>query len=87
MSKIKLHKEEKEILEYINQGAYKKLSNRKKQDILNKLQLAASDTATARKSVTLRLPVNVLEKIKDKAAKEGLPYQTFIGSILYKEVA
>jgi len=39
------------------------------------------------KSITLRMNTDDLEKIKQKASKEGLPYQTFIKSQLHKIAA
>lgn len=37
-----------------------------------------------KKAITLRIRNLDLEKIKVKAEKEGLPYQTLIGSVLHK---
>ena len=37
-----------------------------------------------KRAITLRVRNYDLEKIKRKAEKEGLPYQTLIGSILHK---
>lgn len=39
-----------------------------------------------RKMYSLRLKVSVVEKIKEKAAAAGIPYQTYIGALLEKEV-
>ena len=40
--------------------------------------------ANEKNRITLRLNNQTLEAIKRKAQEEGLPYQTFISSILYK---
>ena len=40
--------------------------------------------ANEKNRITLRLSNQTLEAIKQKAQEEGLPYQTFISSILYK---
>lgn len=40
--------------------------------------------ANEKNRITLRLKNQTLETIKRKAQEEGLPYQTFISSILYK---
>jgi predicted DNA binding CopG/RHH family protein len=45
-------------------------------DIINKANL--------KKAITLRINENDLERIKFEAEKEGIPYQTFITSILHK---
>lgn len=37
-----------------------------------------------KKAVTLRININDLGKIKIKAEKEGMPYQTLISSVLHK---
>ena len=42
------------------------------------------NTANLKKAITLRINENDLEKIKFEAEKEGIPYQTFITSILHK---
>jgi len=39
-----------------------------------------------KKAITLRISENDLEKIKKEAEKEGIPYQTFITSILHKYI-
>jgi len=38
------------------------------------------------KTITIRMPVFLIETIKQKAAKEWLPYQTYIKHILHKAV-
>ncbi len=42
------------------------------------------NTANLKKAITLRINENDLERIKFEAEKEGIPYQTFITSILHK---
>jgi predicted DNA binding CopG/RHH family protein len=37
-----------------------------------------------KKAITLRINVNDLGKIKEKAERDGLPYQTLISSVLHK---
>lgn len=44
------------------------------------------NTAKKNKAVSLRLANYDLEKIKEKASKQGIPYQTFISSILHKYI-
>lgn len=38
------------------------------------------------KNINIRLQEATLNKLKAKAAEEGLPYQTLIGSVLHKYV-
>ena len=42
------------------------------------------DNANLKRAITLRINENDLERIKFEAEKEGIPYQTFITSILHK---
>jgi predicted DNA binding CopG/RHH family protein len=41
-------------------------------------------SALKTRTISLRINEEVLERIKDRAAEEGLSYQTLISSILYK---
>jgi len=38
------------------------------------------------KSISLRIPNHDLNKIKERADSEGIPYQTLIGSVLHKYI-
>jgi predicted DNA binding CopG/RHH family protein len=40
--------------------------------------------AAKTRTISLRINETVLQSIKQKAAEEGLPYQTLISSVLYK---
>ena len=77
MNKIKLDSFENEIEKNAEQfiSAKKKTHQRVKKIISN---------ANEKNRITLRLNNQTLESIKRKAQEEGLPYQTFISSILYK---
>ena len=77
MTKIKLDDFEKEIENNAEEfvSASKKTQARVKR-IISK--------ANEKNRITLRLNNQTLESIKRKAQEEGLPYQTFISSILYK---
>lgn len=44
------------------------------------------DAAKKNKAISLRIASYDLEKIKEKAGKEGIPYQTLINSILHKYI-
>jgi hypothetical protein len=49
---------------------------------------AARATMTeARVKISLRIPESDLLRLKAKAMREGMPYQTLIGSILHKAVS
>lgn len=44
------------------------------------------DAAKKNKAISLRIASYDLDKIKEKAGKEGIPYQTLINSILHKYI-
>ncbi len=48
------------------------------------LKASVKSKHTKQKSINLRLLEDDLQKIKTKAIKEGIPYQTLIASILHK---
>ncbi len=79
--------EEKKYLEEIN---WKKFVSFSKEEIINKspeeLQQTAENILNKSKQISIKMPIFLLEEIKKKAAKEGLPYQTYIKHILHKEI-
>jgi predicted DNA binding CopG/RHH family protein len=77
MKNIKLDKFEKEIEN--NAEQFVKVSKKTEQKVKGIIS-----KANERNRVTLRLNNQTLELIKRKAQEEGLPYQTFISSILHK---
>lgn len=77
MSKIKLDNLEKEIEN--NAEEFVSASRKTKQRVKKIIS-----KANEKNRITLRLNNQTLESIKRKAQEEGLPYQTFISSILYK---
>ena len=77
MKDIKLDDFEKDIEN--NAEQFVKVS-KKSQERINRVILKANE----KNRVTLRLNNQILELIKRKAQEEGLPYQTFISSILHK---
>ena len=77
MSKINLDRFESEIEKNAEQFVS---ASKKKQQRVKKIISKANE----KNRITLRLNNQTLEAIKRKAQEEGLPYQTFISSILYK---
>jgi CopG antitoxin of type II toxin-antitoxin system len=49
--------------------------------------IARANMNEGRVKISLRLPESDLERLKAKALREGLPYQSLIGSILHKAVS
>jgi predicted DNA binding CopG/RHH family protein len=79
MKNIKLDSFEKEIEK--NAEQFVKASKKTQQRVPRIIS-----KANKKNRITLRLNNQTLESIKRKAQEEGLPYQTFISSILYKYV-
>ena len=50
-------------------------------------QEIASNTLKKNKKINIRISENDLSALQRKAAREGIPYQTLIGSVLHKYVS
>ena len=83
--KIKLDKEEQQILQDFERGEFKPISNFQKEK--KELEEAARYTFLKDKRINIRISSRDLEKIQKRAAKEGIPYQTFISGSLHKLVS
>jgi len=79
MKKIKLDKLEKEIEKNILK--YKAVSSKERENIE-----AIIKRANEKKNISLRVNNQDLDLLRQRAEKEGIPYQTFISSILHKFV-
>ncbi len=82
--KIKLDKEEQQILEDFENGNLNRISNLKKEK--QELENAARQTLLKDKRINIRISSRDLVRIQVRAAKEGIPYQTFISGTLHKLV-
>ncbi len=81
---LKLDKEEREILEAIENDETVSVGIKKSE--LQELQEIARSTFAKTKTISIRIPERTLLRIKAAAAQEGIPYQTFISSVLHKQV-
>lgn len=79
---IKLTKEEKGVLQSIENGEFAS-STYKKRDIARYSKIA-KNTLAKNKTISIRISEVDLMKLKAKAAREGMPYQTFISSSLHR---
>jgi len=79
-NKFELTEEEKQIENEMDQ--YKSVSEEKKEKIEKII-----DQTKKNKAISLRINNYDLEKIKEKAEKEGVPYQTLITNILHKYIS
>ena len=73
-----LDNEELEILEAYEKGLLEG------EPVSDALILAAKETTKKNKTINIRISENDLHSIKLIAAKEGMPYQTLIGSLIHK---
>ncbi len=82
--KTKLTEEEREILDSFEKGEWvpvKNLSKRKKE-----LMQYARNTLKKDKRLNIRISERDLHELQRKAVAEGLPYQTYVSSIIHKFV-
>ena len=76
--KIVLDEYEKEILEAYENGM---LKPSKLQDDYKTI---ARNTMKKNRKINIRISENDLSALQRRAAREGIPYQTLIGSVLHK---
>lgn len=84
MSRIKLDKEEKDILDSFERGEWKQVDSFEAE--VKKHQEYARNTLKKDKRVNIRISSKVLEEIQALAAENGIPYQTLMTSILHRYV-
>ncbi len=80
----KLDKEEKEIFDSYLRGEWKSAPNIEERR--ENLQKYARATLRKDKRLNIRISERDLRELQLKAVREGLPYQTYISSILHKFV-
>ena len=84
MKKYRLDKEEKEILEAVESGAWTVAVPKKSE--LQYYAKIASDTLKKDQRMNIRISKFDLSGIRARAAREGIPYQTLVASIIHKYV-
>ena len=80
--KTKLAKEEKEILDSFEKGEWTPVTNLAKRK--KELVAYARNTLRKDKRLNIRISERDLIELQRKAVKEGLPYQTYVSSIIHK---
>ena len=85
MKKVKLDKEEQELLDSFERGEWKPVANRG-QEIERHVRYAKNTLAKDRR-VNIRISSKVLEEIQAIAVEDGLPYQTLMASVLHRYAA
>jgi len=80
-----IDEEEKDLAEALHRGEWRSVRNVKKE--IGRHQQYARNTLLKDKRVNIRMSSGDLEALQTKAVEEGLPYQTFIASVLHKFAA
>jgi len=81
---MKLTTEEKELLDSVEKGEWKQIPDFKNESL--RYKEIAKNTMRKNKRVNIRMTERDLMQLQKKALQEGLPYQTFISSILHKYI-
>ena len=82
MKQIILDKEEEQILKDFGEGKYIRVKDFEQEK--KRLQEIAKNTLQKTRNINLRVSQKTLQKLKSKAAEEGIPYQTLASSVLHK---
>jgi predicted DNA binding CopG/RHH family protein len=82
---MQLDKEELQILSDFEQSEFQSISNFKAEKL--ELETAARNSLQKDKRINIRISSRDLERLQMRAAKEGVPYQTYISSSLHKLVS
>ena len=82
MGKYKFDQEEQEILDAFESGKIQPIQNAKEE--IEKHRKYAAETFKKDKRINIRIASRDLSAIQKLAIAEGIPYQTFIVSILHK---
>ncbi|MDA3799481.1 MAG: hypothetical protein PF692_10420 [Kiritimatiellae bacterium] len=75
---IILDEYENEILEAFENGTLKPVESK------DDFQAMARNTMRKNRKINIRISENDLSALQRRAAREGIPYQTLIGSVLHK---
>ena len=84
MTRMKLDKEEQDLLESYERGEWKSVKNLKQE--IKKHKEYARQTLRKDKRVNIRISSMVLDELQARAVEDGMPYQTLISSILHRFV-
>ncbi len=82
MKYYELDKEEQQLLKEIERGEWKPVKNLAK--VKRDLMLAVRNTLNKTRNINLRLSERDVHKLKSRAIKEGIPYQTLASSVLHR---
>lgn len=80
--KIKLTQEEKKILNEYDRGEFKSIPNLEEEK--ERFAAIAKEQLKKDKNINIRINEKDLNKLRTKASKSGLPYQTLVSVVLHK---
>lgn len=84
MSKTKLSEEEKDLLDAVEAGQFESVLTASRRE---ELVAIASNTFKKDKRINIRISNRDLTAIQSRATEEGIPYQTFVSSIIHKYIS
>ena len=80
--------EERELIEAIEAGEYDQGESLLTPELLAEMQETARNTLNkSSEKISLRIPRTDLARVKAKAFRDGIPYQTLIKSIIHQAVS
>lgn len=82
MKIYQLDPEEERILKAFEEGKLKRVKDFEQEK--KRFQVIARNTLDKKKNINIRLSEKDLHKLKVKAAEDGIPYQTLVGSVLHR---
>jgi predicted DNA binding CopG/RHH family protein len=82
---LKLTREEKDILRSVERGEWRPIPNQEEEN--KRYRQYALNTLRKDKRINIRIAEKDLVLLQERAAEEGLPYQTLIASVLHKYVS
>ncbi len=84
MSTAALTQEEKALLDSVESGEYESILTQSRR---GELEMAASLTFKKDKRINIRISNRDLVAIQSRATEEGIPYQTYVSSIIHKYIS
>ena len=83
-SKIKLDKEEHDILDSFERGEWRSVKNLQQE--IKKHQEYARQTLKKDQRINIRISSKDLDELRSMAIEDGVPYQTLISSVLHRYI-
>ena len=83
MKYIELEKDEQKLLDEVEHGVWKSITSA---SLKSEYQNYVSASLKKTKNINIRLSEDDLLRLRAKALHEGIPYQTYITSLVHKHV-